>query len=88
MREMLVQPAKASLRVEPVNQHADVRGAECRPCGQPLMDATGTLRLLARSLDTEGGLWCVAVGQAGTRRREVTTRVHPRWCNASRPEPF
>ena len=44
MREMLVQPAKASLRVEPVNQHADVRGAECRPGGQPLMDATGTLR--------------------------------------------
>mmetsp|Transcript_2040 Transcript_2040/g.6114 ORF Transcript_2040/g.6114 Transcript_2040/m.6114 type:complete len:456 (-) Transcript_2040:203-1570(-) len=45
-------------------------------------------QVLARSLDTEGGLWCVAVGQAGTHRREVTTRVHPRWCNASRPEPF
>ena len=35
---------KASLRVEPVNPHADVRGAECRPGWQPLMDTTGTLR--------------------------------------------
>jgi len=25
-------------------ERADVRGAECRPGGQPLMDATGTIR--------------------------------------------
>ena len=58
MREMLVQPAKASLRVEPVNQHADVRGAECRPGGQPLMDATGT------HSGTPGGKWCMPLRSA------------------------